>query len=199
MGSKNEKCNDGGCKIFDKRNSRSQDCLHSISILVTDYDSLEFESWFGKSVQKICSVSASIATMAFNKSMVESSGKNGAIFDSRCYVVPKEDVCNYFIWRQQDAVRNSIQGCAHKYFSNKEIHKKNTGQLQEMLFSIHKINWNDFDIWKKRGWTVKKFQTQTHVENQEVIRTIIKPDWNIPIFTKDRKYIDDLVLLPPRE
>ena len=32
-----------------------------------------------------------------------------AMFDARVFILPKEEVNNYFIWRQQDATRNSIQ------------------------------------------------------------------------------------------
>lgn len=38
-----------------------------ITLLLTDYDTLTTDAWFDYSVQKICSVSASMATMAFNK------------------------------------------------------------------------------------------------------------------------------------
>ena len=38
-----------------------------ITLLLTDYDTLTTDAWFGYSVQKMCSVAASMATMAFNK------------------------------------------------------------------------------------------------------------------------------------
>lgn len=38
-----------------------------ITLLLTDYDTLTTDAWFDYSVQKMCSVSASMATMAFNK------------------------------------------------------------------------------------------------------------------------------------
>lgn len=38
-----------------------------ITLLLTDYDTLTTDAWFDYSVQKMCSVSASMATMSFNK------------------------------------------------------------------------------------------------------------------------------------
>ena len=40
-----------------------------ITLLLTDYDTLTTDAWFDNNVQKICSVSASMATMAFNKNL----------------------------------------------------------------------------------------------------------------------------------
>ena len=42
-----------------------------ITLLLTDYDTLTTDAWFDNAVQKMCSVSASMATMAFNKLFVE--------------------------------------------------------------------------------------------------------------------------------
>lgn len=38
-----------------------------ISLVLTDYAELTTDAWFGNNLQKMCSVSASMATMAFNK------------------------------------------------------------------------------------------------------------------------------------
>ena len=79
-------------------------------------------------MQKLCSVSASMATFYFNKIFQEnvkklmqhsSSNENyllelekctmtPAMFDARCFNIPKEEVVNLIYWRQLDAIRNSI-------------------------------------------------------------------------------------------
>ena len=38
-----------------------------ITLILTDYDTLTTEAWFGYELQKMCSIAASMATMAFNK------------------------------------------------------------------------------------------------------------------------------------
>lgn len=166
-----------------------------ISVLVTDYDSLEFDPWYNKAVQKIVSVSAAIATQAFNGSMQESDGKQGALFDARSFVLPKEDVCNYFVWRQQDAVRNSIQGLGQSKFSHKELHKKNIHDIQEMLHSAHGINWNNCEVWEKRGWTVIRKFYEVSTGDDLSIRSNVEADWNIPTFSQDRKYVESRVFI----
>jgi tRNA(His) 5'-end guanylyltransferase len=120
-----------------------------ISLILVDYKKLNSSAWYDNEVQKMCSVAASLCTLKFNEVFKEevelfSSFKNhisqyaeymhetflaaynkalktGAVFDCRAFNVPKEDVCNYVIWRQQDATRNSIQSLAQSVFSHKEL------------------------------------------------------------------------------
>lgn len=157
-----------------------------ISILLNDWSELETQQWFGGGLQKIVSVSASMATGAFNthyRSLFpDNKGEvDIALFDSRAFNVPKEEVVNYFVWRQQDASRNSVQMLGRAYFSHKELHQKNNSDIQDMLMLQHNVNWNDIDTWKKRGTCVVKTDG------------IWKPDYEIPIFTKDREYIENLL------
>jgi tRNA(His) guanylyltransferase len=161
-----------------------------ISILVTDYNELETQAWFDNKLQKIVSVSASICTAVFNDYMKEGYSSKEiplAFFDSRAFTVPKEEVCNYFIWRQQDCTRNSINSLAQHYFSHKELHKLSTDIVQDKLFKEKGINWNDLDIWKKRGVCLYRDKI-INSENQEI--SAIKLDWGIPIFSQDRNYIE---------
>lgn len=58
----------------------------------------------------------------------------GAMFDSRCFNIPKEEVTNYILWRQQDATRNSINSVGQAYFPHKQLEGLNVNQVQELLF-----------------------------------------------------------------
>ena len=110
-----------------------------ISILLTDFETINIDAWFDGNIQKIVSVSASIATAKFSELR---PGKI-AMFDSRVFSIPsKTEVMNYFIWRQQDTVRNSISSVAQYLYSPKELHGKNTDQMQELCFQKG-INWNN--------------------------------------------------------
>lgn len=148
-----------------------------ISILLNDWTSLETEQWFNGGVQKIVSVAASIATAAFNKALA-SYDLPYACFDARVFNLPKEEVTNYFIWRQQDASRNSVQMLGHYYFSQKEMHCKTNPQTQDMLMLLKGVNWNDLDTWKKRGACIVDTTLGALVDEE------------IPIFTQDRNYIE---------
>lgn len=155
-----------------------------ISLLLTDYDKLETCAWFDKQVQKIVSVSASMATAYFNKVYKEFIDPKKIVsefgmFDSRAFVLPKEEVCNYFIWRQQDATRNSIQGLGQANFSHKQLHGKSCDAIQDMLMLEKQINWNDVDVYFKRGGCCLR----------DVNGDIVF-DENTPVFTKDREYIE---------
>lgn len=171
-----------------------------ISLLLTNDDNVDTQAWFDNNLQKLVSLSASIATLAFNKYYYEElyhdfeddielyrDGIFKAQFDSRVFILPKEEVANYFIWRQQDAVRNSIQMVAQSMYSHKELLNKNCNQLQEMIFQKG-VNWNDYETRYKRGLCYIKKPVQIG----EVTRNKFVADLDIPIFTENREYIENL-------
>jgi tRNA(His) 5'-end guanylyltransferase len=98
-----------------------------------------------------------------------------AMFDSRAFNIPREEVVNNFVWRQQDATRNSIQGLGQKYFSQKQLNGKSCNKIQDILMLEKGLNWNDVDTYFKRGGCVT---CDGGI------------DMEIPIFTQDRNYID---------
>lgn len=187
-----------------------------ISILLTDFDSLYTSAWFDGNIQKICSVSASIATVEFNRlrvirnipelmrysvkgisdgdEKVEGRIKEYlqsfkmAEFDSRTYTIPpRVEVENYFIWRQQDATRNSISSVAQSLYSHKQLFGKSTNDMQEMIYQKG-INWNDYSVRKKRGGLIIK----VNEDNGETVRSkwvCVDP----PIFTGDRSILNELI------
>lgn len=194
---------------------------------------IQTDAWFGYNIQKMCSVSASMATMAFNREFERIAedwfhdngpywGSIGvdvdvdltlykrynayqkkmftAMFDSRVFSVPKEEVCNCLIWRQQDATRNSIEAVGQANFSHHELHKKTCNMIQEMLWSQRGINWNDFLAELKRGSCCIKFQFEEIIDdprNPDQKITVCRNRWiidhEIPIFTQDREYIERLI------
>ena len=169
-----------------------------ISLLLTDYEDIKTCAWFDNNIQKMVSISASICTMAFNKEYEKLFDNKIAHFDSRIFMIPKEEVCNYFYWRQQDATRNSIQMVARSFFSHKECHKKNTSELQDMLMLQKSVNWNDYSTQFKRGvafYKEKIVKPATTTSTQFVIpdnieRRVWKVDYEMPILSKDRSYVD---------
>ena len=202
-----------------------------ISLVLVDYAELTTDAWFGNNLQKMCSVSASMATLAFNKFF---SGRvqefmydccdefgddvlpekqndyelahnvyfkkfNAAMFDSRVFTIPKEEVCNYFIWRQQDSTRNSIQSVGQANFSQKELHGKSCNNIQDMLMIQKGINWNDYATTLKRGsCCIKVDDGLTEYDKTENIcgytqRSKWVIDNEIPIFSQDRNYIERLI------
>lgn len=116
---------------------------------------------------------------------------NRAMFDARAFNIPKEEACNYFIWRQKDATRNSIQSAGQSQFSHRELEGKSQSDIQEMLFQKG-INWNDYSVPEKRGAFVRRADMDIDSLETVYTRTWII-DTEMPILTGDRNYIDKLI------
>ena len=215
-----------------------------ITLILVDYQTLTTDAWFDYEVQKICSISASMATMAFNKFFAENvdnycvekyintcnlkdvlscyslteltkedsvlvayinAMNKGAMFDARCFNIPKEEVTNLIYWRQLDATRNSIQMVGQANFSHKELQNKSCNMIQDMLHEQKGINWNDYPTVCKRGTAcIKKYEEEGHwVVCGELARFVVDKvnskwilDTEMPILKgEDRKYVDDLVYI----
>lgn len=172
-----------GCKLVYHQSDE-------ISLLLTNYDKLTTESWFQNNIQKIVSVSASMATAKFNQEIQKVyPDKPLATFDSRAWVLPLDEVANYFLWRQQDASKNSISMVAQANFPHIQLQGLNGKQLQDKLFLEKGINWNDLPTWQKRGVCITK---QDYFKG-DAQRSKWDVDLDIPIFSQDRDYINKYV------
>lgn len=148
-----------------------------ITLILIDYQTFDTQPWFDNKIQKIASVSASMATFAFNKIFNEKAKnflcfmeeeklteedrqyrqtlkkalEKGATFDSRCFNIPKEEVTNLLYWRQLDAIRNSIESCGQYYYSAKELLGVTCLEIKEKLKKDFAISWDDLPITQQRG------------------------------------------------
>ena len=194
-----------------------------ISLLLIDYKNLNSSAWFDYEVQKICSIAASMATMAFNKSFTKNAeefmtdcaasyemeglcGKGteeyklcevyqkaiekGAMFDARCFNIPKEEVTNYFYWRQLDAIRNSIQMVGQAHFPHNILQYKTCEDIKDMLYVKDEIVWELLPTYKQRGICC--------IKQDYIYENILRKQWvidnNIPLFKDEgRDYIEVLV------
>lgn len=209
-----------------------------ITLILVDYKKLTSSAFFDYEVQKICSIAASMATMAFNKAFAKNvedfeqyyateheingwygedtpeyemcqiyskAVNKGAMFDARCFNIPKEEVTNLVYWRQLDASRNSIQMVGQANFSHKELQNKSCNDIQDMLMTQKGINWNDLPTYQKRGsccvrnkiviesdgvTATAQLRDTSKSENEWII------DTDIPNFKGEgREYIDRLVFI----
>lgn len=195
-----------------------------ITLVLVDYKTRESDAWFDNNIQKMVSISASMATISFyhnfrqnmitwidsnvgkitdgdesklkySKTLLDKT--NGyAMFDSRAFILPKEEVVNCLIWRQQDATRNSILSVGQANFSEKQLHKKKCDVIQDMLFVEKGINWNDYPTTLKRGSCCIKVPVKINEGTEkEAIRNKWVIDNEIPIFTQDKEYVNKLVMI----
>lgn len=190
-----------------------------ISIVVTDFDTLQTQAWYDGNIQKIVSISASMATSKFNQlrtlhlfgqvacevsfpclSLEDFEAMKLAEFDSRTFTIPfRGEVINYLIWRQQDTVRNSIQSAAQSMYPRKELDCKNQNDMQEMIFQKG-VNWNDYDAKYKRGRLI--YKQEISEENAEIVNTKngeikIRSKWvsvGAPTFTQDKELINKIII-----
>lgn len=190
-----------------------------ITLVLVDYAKLNTSAWFDNEVQKMCSIAASMATMAFNKIYLDvlcdymfeehpdsisyryyKARERCAMFDARVFNLPKEEVTNNIYWRQLDATRNSIQMVGQANFSHKELQNKSCNMIQDMLFTEKGINWNDFPTDCKRGsCCIKETYTDESITDENgkpVVRSRWIIDKEIPIFKGEgRDYIDKLIFI----
>ena len=194
-----------------------------ITLILVDYKHLNSDAWFDYEVQKMCSISASMATMAFNKFFTSNVAKQskrlyteyleekdasyiealevamnkGAMFDARCFNIPKEEVANLLYWRQLDATRNSIQMIGQANFSHNELQNKSCNMIQDMLMLEKGINWNDFPTHQKCGSCCVKNRDfdEYGVDWGEGWRI----DTEIPIFKGESRYYIESRIQPEEE
>ncbi len=173
-----------------------------ITLVLCDYQKIDTDAWFEYNIQKMTSVAASIATYAFNYIMdsiaaelfeqndnefthkcklICDKRQKGAFFDCRAFNLPKHEVVNCLIWRQQDATRNSIQALAQSLYSHNELQGLSCNDLQDKMFTEKGVNWNDLTTYQKRGACVIKGEDGWEY------------DMDIPIFTEDRNYINSKI------
>lgn len=182
-----------------------------ISLVLCDYQKLDTDVWFGYNVQKLTSVSASLATFIFNRDFttlteslyvssdeldetvnnmsleqyydnLRTAAHKGAMFDARAFTVPIEEVNNYLLWRQRDATRNSIQALGQSLYSHKELEGISNKALQDKMFSEKGVNWNDIPTCKKRG------SCCIYKDGKWCI------DYEIPIFSQYPDYVNSRIV-----
>lgn len=150
-----------------------------ISLLITDFATIQTQPWFGGVVAKQVSISAALATAVLNE---RRPGKR-ALFDSRVFTIADPvEVGNYFLWRQRDAVRNSISMAAQAHFPHKRLHGLNGDHMQELLFTEADINWNDYPAGCKRGRVTLRQTGERPVEyvdkrNGKTVNTTAVRSW----------------------
>lgn len=181
-----------------------------ISLLLIDYQKLNSSAWFDYEIQKICSIAASMATVAFNKYFEDEVNlwfdrissdvhhdmgvedwdlyktyfkaiERGAMFDARCFNIPKEEACNLIYWRQLDATRNSIQMVGQANYSHSVLQGMCCNNIKTLLEVDKGIIWGNYPTRWKRGtaW-----------------RRDIGIDYDMPILKgEDRKYVDDVIFV----
>lgn len=201
-----------------------------ISVLMLDYSSkLTTEAWLDYNIQKIASLAASMATMRFNDVFADEAinfltylkkeyGKDDdrwlkiyglklrkAMFDARVFNIPESEVVNYFIWRQQDAIRNSVEMLGRTHMPHKDMQGLNTAMVKSRLRDEYDIRWEEQPVFFQRGACIIRTKEEKEDinlktgEKETALHRTWKVDKDIPVFTQNRSYIEDLLKIEKQE
>ncbi len=163
----------------------------------------ESSLWFDGNIQKMCSISAAIASTRMTLESPRVFGKmRVAQFDSRVFSLPQDEVINYLIWRQSDATRNSVQMLARSIFSHKQLLGKSCETMKQMVREAGRP-WENEAAGSTRGRVVIKQSFQEPVEyvdkrTKQVKQAIANrtrwiPVWDIPCFVQDRTFVSQYI------
>jgi len=130
------------------------------------------EVFMGGKSSKMISILAAMASTKFNKLLptyLPSKVDQTPIFDCRVWNVPSRiEAANAFIWREKDAVRNSIQSLGQSKFSHNQLHKLSCNDIQELLWQEKGVNWNDLPAKLKRGTYIQAEKVSTPFTTEEL-------------------------------
>lgn len=196
-----------GCKIAYTQSDE-------ISLVITDFDNPNSDSFFGYRLCKMQSIIASLATGKFNQMAIENLVKDCSTteeiqavisdfkplqFDCKVWTVPTyNDAFAWLLYRQNDCIKNSKQQAAQTYIRHKELNKKVTDDQISLLKEKTGIDWeSDYDNGKKYGRLIYKENIQCTSEKYgDFIRNAFVSHNATPL---ERESFDALNIIPIRE
>ena len=178
-----------------------------ISLLLTDWDNPNTDTWFGYRIQKMTSVTSALATQKFNKSVDEmiekywrammakevsledeelystkyriwKSKKYNGLFDCRVFNLNTDEVSNYFLYRYKDARRNAIQALAQSCFSQNELSGISCIDLIDKVKEKINVDFYELSNLQRTGFAVYKVDDKWEL------------DVNVPDIYENRDYVE---------
>ena len=176
-----------------------------ISLVLKRGEEPDSEPWFSNRVQKLCSVAASICSVAFNdaiKEQLDDEDFERAYFDARVMFLPSlDEVVNCLIWRQNDCIKNSVATFAQSMFSQKQLLNKRQDEQLDMMLKLKGEDWNKLPTVKKMGSMVHKELRHGVVTrwsskegkfiDEEFARGVFFIDEEIPRFSTNKQFLLD--------
>lgn len=111
--------------------------------------------FFDRRIQKMNSVLAGMVSVHFFSQIRDSWPSEYWTklphFDCRVSQYPiLEEAANVFVWRENDAHKNSVSMAAQHYYKHAFLQHKSSNEMQELLFQKG-INYNDYPVAFKSG------------------------------------------------
>jgi tRNA(His) guanylyltransferase len=170
-----------------------------IVVVARNDQTQETSPWYDNRLQRICSVTSSIATQHFNNfaASTEMNLMGDAFFTSQIFVVPNiTEAINTMVFKQQHNFHISIQlACFYEL-----LKKYDKSTIKEMLtdLSIDEkidllnqecgIDFNEYPTSFRRGAACYKIR--------KIVDGVVKNKWvvnsELPIFTKDQSFLSNI-------
>lgn len=187
-------CNDIDGAIFAYQHN------DEITIISRNDQNMDTNPWFDNKIQKLCSVTASLATSHFYEcyNKLNLSFLNDPLFTSQIFAVPTySEAVNTILYKQHSNFYTSVQYACY-YELMKKYEKNNIKEMISglsvddkinLLFEECNINFNDYPKIFKRGAAIYKAPN--------VINGNIKNKWiineDLPIFNKNQAFISNIL------
>lgn len=141
-----------------------------ISLVIEN--SYEKSCMFEAKKQKLISVISSFATSVFVANIKNYIPEKDPIkigkypsFDCRIFPLGTQaEATNAILWREHDAIKNSISMSAHHHFSHKELQGIKADVMKDMLMTKKDVIWDDYPKFFKSG---SYFKRQTYFKEIE--------------------------------
>lgn len=140
----------------------------------------ETKMFFDGKIQKLASVLASMAAARFAvlaPAAIPEKATAPASFDCRVWSVPnKTEAVNTLLWREFDAVKNSVSMAAQAHYTQPQLNGKGSDEQRAMLLAKG-VDWHSFPTFFKRGTYVQRRGYERSLTDDELAKI---PEKNRP-------------------
>lgn len=140
-------------------------------------DSTESTYLFDAKFQKLTSVLAGTASAFFTKYLAERIPEKAdalPVFDCRVWNVPdRHEAFLNFLWRQDDAVKNSISMAAQAKFSHKQLQNVDSEGKKKMLRDVGAA-WEDMPLFFRMGTFVRREVGEVELSKEQLEKIPVK-------------------------
>ena len=143
-----------------------------ITLVVVDFNKLNSTAWLGYDIANICSATASIASVAFTKNMLQNidmlKNKHKDVttyeqcmtrdvsFSCKCFNVPTNRIVEMLYLKQLECRRESVQLFASQYLDKKTRNGKSNDELVDLIKDEYGVSWDTISNANQIGYLCHK-------------------------------------------
>lgn len=178
-------------------------CFNDEIVLILKNDqSIDTQPWYNNNIQKICSISSSIATQHFNNyvNSLDLNIINDALFTSNVFNLPNNnEISNFLIYKQQSNFYLSVHFAIFYELLNKGYGKPeikdmisnlSNDEKISLLYQECNIDFNDYHSSFRKGVA---FYKVPNIKNGIIDKNKWFVNSDLPIFTTDHSFIMNIV------